>query len=61
MSQGPRTPFIYPFALGVICGVIGGTTLGALLGHRAFSAVVHLVSLLGRRDEDQLRFDLLLQ
>lgn len=61
MSQGPRTPFIYPFTLGVLCGVVGGTTLGALLGQRVLSGVIHLVSVLSRRDRDELRFDLFLQ
>lgn len=61
MQRGSGARFAFPFVLGTIVGSLGGIILGAVVGHRVISAVVHLTSLLTRDDDDQLRFDLLAQ
>lgn len=61
MKEPQGSKYVYPFLLGTAFGALGGATVGVLLGRRAFAALMHVVSLLTRRNNDELRFDLLLQ
>lgn len=61
MSAQSKSRFVFPFTLGTAFGVIGGITLGALLGHRLLSAMLDLWSLFGRDSDQEPPFDLLLQ
>lgn len=61
MGHRRTTRFLLPFVLGTLFGALGGAAVGAVIGHRVVSTVVHVASFLGRHDDDELRFDLLLQ
>ena len=61
MTTQSRTGFVLPFTLGTAFGVIGGVTVGALLGHRLFTAMLDLWSLFSHDSDQEPPFDLLLQ
>ncbi len=61
MTAQSKSGFVLPFTLGTAFGVISGVTLGALLGHRLFTAVLDLWSLFGHDSDKEPPFDLLLQ
>ena len=49
MTAQSKSGFVLPFTLGTAFGVISGVTLGALLGHRLFTAHARPVVLLWAR------------
>ena len=61
MAARSKSRFFVPFTLGTALGALGGIALGAALGHRLFAALFHLWSLVARSDDDEPRFELLLQ
>ena len=61
MTAQAKSGFVLPFTLGTAFGVIGGITLGALLGHRIFTAMLNLWSLFSHDSDQEPPFDLLLQ
>lgn len=61
MSARSKSGFVIPFTLGTAFGVISGVTLGALLGHRLFTAMLDLWSFFGHEGDQEPPFDLLLQ
>lgn len=63
MGQGQesKSRFLLPFMLGTCLGALGGAAVGAVVGRRLVGTIVHIVSFMSRRDDDELRFDLLLQ
>lgn len=61
MTAQTKSGFVFPFTLGTAFGVISGVTLGALLGHRLFSAFLNLWALLSHDSDQEPPFDLLLQ
>lgn len=61
MTAKTKSGFVFPFTLGTAFGVIGGVTLGALLGHRLLTAMLDLWSLFGHDGDQEPPFDLLLQ
>ena len=61
MTAQSKSGFVLPFTLGTALGVISGVTLGALLGHRLFSAMLDLWSLFSHNSDQEPPFDLLLQ
>ncbi len=61
MSARSKSAFVLPFTLGTAFGVVSGVTLGALLGHRLFTAMLDLWSLFGHDADQEPPFDLLLQ
>ncbi len=58
---GSKTRLILPFTLGTAFGAIGGLAVGAVLGHRVFAGLLHLWSIVGRDDDSEPKFELLLQ
>lgn len=61
MAAQTKTNFALPFTLGTALGVISGVTVGALLGHRVFGALLQVWSLFSRDSDREPPFDLLLQ
>ncbi|HET7037518.1 MAG TPA: hypothetical protein VFI42_17665 [Thermomicrobiaceae bacterium] len=56
-----KNAFVLPFTAGTALGVFGGLVLGAVLGHRVATLMVHAWSVLIGDDDDEPRFELLLQ
>lgn len=61
LAAQSKTSFALPFTLGTALGVISGVTVGALLGHRVFGALLQVWSLFSQDSDREPPFDLLLQ
>lgn len=61
MTRESKAGFVFPFTLGTVFGVVSGAALGAFLGHRILTLVLAIGSLVGRHEEKEPPFDLLLQ
>ena len=61
MTAQTKTAFVLPFTLGTALGVVSGITVGALLGHRVFGAILQIWSFFSHDGDREPPFDLLLQ
>ena len=59
--RNSKGSFVLPFTAGTALGVFGGLVLGAFIGHRLASLGVQAWSMIVHGDDDEPRFDLLLQ